>query len=563
MRVLVTLLALSLAATSAAPPVAAQSTRPRLVVLLMVDQMRGDYVDKYRHQWNGGLRRLLTDGAWFRQADYPYVNTVTCAGHASVATGALPSVHGMVMNTWWDRVRGRVVACADDPTAIDLSYGEQVDAPGESPASLLVPTLADELRAQSAPSSRVVSLSLKARSALTMGGQRPDAVAWVVDQGAWVTSTAFPQGLSPEIAEYIDAHPVEHQLWSTWNRALPKASYTHEEQAIGARADAWQKTFPHTIQTWEDWQTSPLSDEYLANMALHVASRMKLGAPNRTDMLAISFSALDLVGHIYGPESHEIQDVLVRLDRTLGVLLNGLDALVGRGNYVVALSADHGLAPTPERVQSYGLDAGRIPPRAIPDAAQQAISKALGRGRWVNRLMSGDLYLEEGTFEALRATPSGMEALRSALLEVPGVRAVYTRDELVRTGPSADPLLQQAANGFLPSRSGDLEVIFKPYWLVGGNGGSTHGTLNRYDTHVPIVLMGKGIKPGEFSRPVTPLDIAPTLAYLTGITLSHAQGQVLIDALATPARLSASTVRKATPSARTAPPSAVTGNGND
>lgn len=555
MKALIALLALSLVTTSVAPPVEAQSRRPRLVVLLMVDQMRGDYVDKYRHEWTGGLARLLSEGAWFRQADYPFVNTVTCSGHASVSTGALPSMHGMIMNTWFDRVRGRVVACADDPTVIDLSYGAQVSAPGESPAGLLIPTLADELRAQSAPSSRVVSLSLKARSAVTMGGQRPDAVAWVVDQGAWVTSTAFPGGLSPEIAEYVDAHPVEHQLWTTWNRALPMAHYAYEEQAVGARADAWQKSFPHTIQTWEDWQASPLSDEYLANMALHVASRLKLGAAGRTDLLAISFSALDLVGHVYGPDSHEIQDVLVRLDRTLGSFLSGLDGLVGRGNYVVALSADHGLAPTPERAKMFGLDAGRIPPRAIPDAAQQAIAKALGRGRYVGRLLSGDLYLEEGTFDALRASPNGIEALRSAVQGVPGVRAVYMKDELARAGPSPDPLLQLAANGFMPSRSGDVVVIFKPYWLVGGNGGSNHGTPNRYDTHVPVVLMGAGIQPGEYSRPVTPLDIAPTMAYLSGITLSHAQGQVLVDALSTRATLSAPVNRRGVDSTVEAAPS--------
>jgi predicted AlkP superfamily pyrophosphatase or phosphodiesterase len=290
-------------------------------------------------------------------------------------------------------------------------------------------------------------------------------------------------------------------------------------------------------------------------MALHVTSRMKLGAQGGTDLLAISFSALDLVGHIYGPDSHEVQDVLVRLDRTLGVLLGGLDRLVGPGNYVVALSADHGLAPTPERTQGFGLEAGRIPVRAIPDAAQQAIARVLGRGRWVNRLLNGDLYLEDGVLDALRAAPNGVDSLRQALEAVPGVQAVYTRDDLIRPSTSADPLVQQIANGFVPSRSGDLVLIFKPYWLVGGNGGSTHGTPHRYDTHVPILLMGKGIAPGEFSRPVTPLDIAPTLAYLAGITLSHAQGTVLVDALAPRPARSTSTARPSPVEGRSAVPS--------
>jgi predicted AlkP superfamily pyrophosphatase or phosphodiesterase len=437
----------------------------------------------------------------------------------------------MIGNTWWDRDRGEVVACADDPTVIDLSYGAQVDAPGESAGALLVPTLADELRAQGAPAARVVSLSLKARSALTMAGQRPDAVAWVVDQGAWVTSTYVPNGLSPDIAEYVSAHPVERQLYTVWDRTLPAADYLYEDRAVGVRADAWQKTFPHTVQTWDDWEASPLSDEYLTEMALHAASRMKLGEDGRTDMLAIGFSALDLVGHIYGPDSHEVQDVLVRLDRTLGTLFDGLDSLVGAGNYVVALSADHGVAPVPERVRTFALESGRVPAGAVQAAAQAALSAVLGRGRWVNRLIGSDLYLEEGVLEALDAKSGALDRLQLAIQRVPGVLAVFTCDQIMRAGPSSDPLLQKVASGFLPSRSGDLVVLFKPYWLVGGNGGSTHGSPHRYDTHVPLVLMGKGITPGKFLRPVTPLDIAPTLAYLAGITLSQAQGHILQEAV--------------------------------
>lgn len=498
----------------------------------MVDQMRADYVERDRHLWTGGLHRLLADGAWFREASYPYVNTVTCAGHASVSTGALPSVHGMIMNTWWDRMRSRVVACADDPTVMDLSYGRSVDAPGESASGLLAPTFADELRAQRPSGTRVVSLSLKARAALTMGGQQPDAVAWVVDQGAWVTSTAFPHGLNPAIAEYISSHPVERELYTTWDRARPQAAYANEPAAIGVRSDAWQHTFPHTIQTWDDWQASPSSDAYLGRLALHAARSLRLGSPGNTDFLAISFSALDLVGHIYGPDSHEVQDVLIRLDSTLGTLLDGLDDLVGRDHYVVALSADHGVAPTPERTLNLGIDAGRIQPRSVTDVAEKAVAGVLGPGHWVNRLLNGDLYLEDAVFEQLRGRHGALHALRAALEALPGIRAVFTRDQLTGAAPMADPLQQQVANGFHPERSGDVALVLKPFWLVGGSGGANHGTPYRYDTHVPVVFWGPGIRSGQFSQAVTPLDIAPTLAFLAGITMPHAQGQVLTDALA-------------------------------
>jgi len=525
---LVALLLLSLLGT--AWPAAGQARRPKLIVLLMVDQMRADYVDRYQHQWSGGLRRLLSEGAWFREADYPYAGTVTCAGHASVSTGTLPSTHGMIGNTWWDRDRGRVVACADDPVAADASYGRPVDAPGEGPWRLMVPTLADELRSQLSPTPRVISISLKARSAVTLGGQRPDAVAWAVDQGAFVTSTAYPQGPSSEIAEFVSRHPVEPQLWTTWDRALPRSAYAFDEQAIGVRSDA-TPSFPHDIRTWDDWQTSPLADEYVAQMALDVATRMKLGSDGRTDMIAISFSALDLVGHIYGPNSHEVQDLLVRLDRTIGDLLGGLDRLAGRGTYVVALSSDHGVAPTPEREQQFGLDAWRIAPRAVTDAAQAAIAHVLGRGRYVNRLMTSDLYLEDGVYEQLQEHDGALEAVRRVIAAVPGVQAVYTQDDLATADATGDHLARMFANSFVPSRSGDFVIAYKPYWLVGGQGGTSHGTPYRYDTHVPVVLMGPGIAAGEYLAPITPLDIAPTLAALAGITLPNAQGHVLVEAL--------------------------------
>ncbi|MEQ1760752.1 MAG: alkaline phosphatase family protein [Vicinamibacterales bacterium] len=528
MRILTALLALVLV-SSTTLPLAAQHPHPRLVVLIVVDQMRGDYIDANRHRWTKGLARLVDDGAWFQQADYPFANTVTCAGHASISTGALPSVHGMVNNTWWDRDFGRVVACADDAGALALSYGRPVSASGQSAHRLMVPTLADELRAQLGPDSRVAAFSLKARSVATLGGQHPDVATWIADEGAWVTSTAYG-GQVPELARYLAAHPVESELWTTWNRAMPKAAYTDEERALGHQGEG-EPAFPHSIRTWDEWEASPLSDAYLGRMALGVVGSMNFGEPGHTDMLAISFSALDLVGHSYGPDSHEVQDVLFMLDQTIGELLTGLDALVGRDNYVVALSSDHGVSQTPEHARAHGVDAARIPPRAIPDAAQSAISGLLGKGRWVNRLMNGDLYLEDGVLARLRSTPDGIERLRSALLAVPGVERVLTRDELTPAAGDYDPTIRPLINSYVPSRSGDVMIVFRPHWLVGTTNGANHGTSYGYDTRVPIILAGAGIKSGAHTRRVTPLDIAPTLAHLAGITLPHAQGQVLIDAL--------------------------------
>src|SRR5262245_18834695 len=321
----------------------AQSRAPRLIVLLVVDQMRGDYVDRFRHQWTGGLHRLLTKGAWFRQVDYPYFATVTCPGHATISTGSQPSTHGMVMNRWWDRDKQAEVACADDESAAPVSYGKSVSGVGESASRLRTSTLADELRVQLSPAAHVVSFSLKARAAVTLGGQRPDVVAWFNDEGAFVTSSRFAKSPVPMVADFIKRHPVENDAGKVWDRALQKSAYLYEDPAVGIRPQSGNGSFPHRLNDdaglvsssfYTRWQSSPYSDEYLAQMALDVAEQMHI-ENGSSNLLAVSFSALDRIGHEFGPNSHEVQDVLIRLDRTLAGVFDRLDRLLGQDNYTV------------------------------------------------------------------------------------------------------------------------------------------------------------------------------------------------------------------------------------
>jgi predicted AlkP superfamily pyrophosphatase or phosphodiesterase len=527
-------------------PAAAQEPahRPRLIVLLMVDQFRGDYVDKFRAQWSAGLRRFLTRGAWFRQADFPYFNTVTCAGHASVSTGAVPSAHGMILNGWWDRATQKAVTCTEDEHAAAISYGRPVTSGGESLARLRASTLADELRAQLSPAGRTIAFSLKARAAVTLGGQRPDAVAWFDDSGSWVTSTAFSKGPVAEVADFIAHHPVDADFGRVWTRTLAPGAYLYESPAVGVReAKGVSAAFPHALRGassspdatfYDQWQSSPLADEYLAHMALDVASHMKLGTiAGRTDMMAISFSTLDKVGHDFGPNSHEIQDVLIRLDRTLGELFAGLDRLVGPGRYTVALTADHGVAPMPERAVAEGLDAGRIAADALSAAIERSLSQTLGAGPHVARVMNAEVYLRPGVYDRLRAQPAAIDALRTAVTTLPGVLSLYTRSELSGTRFDDDPIGRRLARGFYAERSGDLMIVPRPYWLVQA-AGTSHGTGHGYDTRVPVLLMGAGIARGEYLSPASPTDVAPTLAFLSGVTLARAQGRVLAEALSPP-----------------------------
>ncbi len=523
---------------------ASDPRRPQLIVLLMLDQFRGDYVDKFQGQWSAGLRRLVTQGAWFRQADYPYFNTVTCAGHASVSTGALPSAHGMILNGWWDRDAKKTVTCTEDERATAISYGKAVTGVGDSAAKMRVATLADELRAQLSPAGRTIAFSLKARAAVTLGGQHPDAIAWFDDSGAWVTSTAFSKQPIPEVAAFISRHPVDDDFGKVWTRTLAPNAYFFEDPAVGIRtAKGMTPSFPHALRGesstpddtfYDQWQSSPLADEYLERMAVDVASRMKLGSvQGHTDMVAISFSTLDKVGHDYGPNSHEIQDVLVRLDRTLGELFSGLDRLVGAGKYTVALTADHGVAPIPERAIAEGLDAGRISAEAIVTAIETSLSKRFGPGKFVSRVMNSEAYLEPGVYERLQADTASVEAVREAVGAVPGVLSLYTRTDVAANRFDDDPLGRRLARGYFPGRSGDLMIVPRPYWMVQA-AGTSHGTGHGYDTRVPILLMGAGIAKGEYLTPASPTDVAPTLAFLAGVTLSRAQGRVLAEAIAPP-----------------------------
>jgi predicted AlkP superfamily pyrophosphatase or phosphodiesterase len=371
-----------------------------------------------------------------------------------------------------------------------------------------------------------------------LAGPRADAVTWFDDRGAWVTSTAYAAAPVPAVADFVRANPVEADLGKIWDRALPLDRYLFEAPAIGITIRPGPNTFPHPIvgagaepdgRFYTRWQNSPFSDDYLARMALGVSRSLDLGREGHTDFLGVSFSALDKVGHEYGPNSHEIQDVLIRLDRALGGLLDGLDQLVGRGRYVVALCADHGVAPLPERARTLGQDAGRVSSRALLTAIEEGLTP-LGPGRHFTAFVGSDAYLEPGVMAELRKRPEVLVQLRAGLLKVPGISAVYTRDELQADRFDEDPIGRRVAHGFVPDRSGDLTVVLKPYWILASTG-TTHGTPFDYDTHVPLVLMGQGIAGGVFQQPATPADIAPTLAVIAGVTLPQATGRVLTEAL--------------------------------
>jgi predicted AlkP superfamily pyrophosphatase or phosphodiesterase len=546
----------SLAGAQAKTPSVAASkapAKPKLVVLLVVDQMRADYVDKFLPQWTGGLKRLVEEGAWFRDAAYPYAATETCVGHSTISTGAFPATHGMVANAWWDRKEQKMVTCtADpDPNVKNIGYAGASPKGADTAWRMAVPSFAEELKFQTSGTTRIVTFSLKARAAITMAGHKADAATWF-DGGAWVTST--PYGTLHFLEDPRKSHPAKSDFGKTWSLSLPESAYWYGEKALGAvPPPGWDLTFPHPLRGkssvsepdsayYEQWASSPYGDTALTELAEKAVDELKLGNSSGTDFLAIGYSPVDYVGHAFGPRSREIQDILVRLDKDLGNLFVHLDAKVGRGNYVVALSADHGVVPVPEDMQTTGADAGVL---HLPEV-QERIEKALEPFNYakpaVARITGSDIYFVPGVYEKLLHDHAAMQAVLDTALAQPGVAAVYRAEEVAGRPATQSPTLRAFANSYFPGRSGDLFILPKTYWLMDGTPtgktrsyGTGHGVPYNYDQHVPVLLMGFGIQPGQYYQAITPADIAPTFAALCGITLSSRDGHVLAEALKKPA----------------------------
>jgi predicted AlkP superfamily pyrophosphatase or phosphodiesterase len=541
-------------AQAPAVPQQAAGGEPKLVVMIVVDQLRADFIERQEWAFTSGLARILRDGASFERAAFPYLNTVTCAGHSTIGTGALPYRHGMILNAWFDRATQASTECTLDATVKEISYNGLSGA-GDSGRNMLVPTLADHLREHR--KGRVVSLSLKARSAIGMAGHGADAIVWFDDRGGWATSTAFSPAAVPFVQGFIDANPIDADYGKRWERLLEAAAYRHADDRDGERPPTgWTRGFPHVLGTpngkpnrefYTQWARSPFADEYLARMAMHAVDALNLGRGPGMDLLAVSFSTLDMVGHGFGPDSHEVQDIVVRLDRTIGRLMDHLDATVGRGKYVLALSADHGVAPVPEQVTGGGrqtsaeiraaVDGALTPifgppptPAPRPGASPTATPP---RATYLTYTAYTDLYLAPGVMDWLKRDVKAMTAVLAALKALPGLAHAFRADDLddPAARASEDPVRRAAALSYHAGRSGDIVVIPRERWLL-STAATTHGTLHAYDQRVPVMLFGPGVRPGRYPGTATPADIAPTLAALARVAFTAPDGRVLAEAVA-------------------------------
>lgn len=526
------------AAQPAAPP-----KRPKLVVILVIDQFRGDYPVRYAAFLDKGLKRLTTEGAWYRDAAaYPYANTLTCVGHTTIGTGTFPFHHGMIENAWFDRESGRLVACTTDSKVTDVTV-QAVEKPGiveptaagDSAARMLMPTLAERIRTEL--KGRVATVSLKARSAIGLAGHSADAVLWLDESGQWQTSSAYAETPLPFVSSFAKANPISAYSGKVWDRSLPPEKYQYSDEPAGEKpGGGWTPAFPHPLGAAGDrtflsrFETSPFCDEYVEKMAEAEVDALELGQGDRTDFLGVSFSSVDYVGHAFGPRSHEIQDMVGRIDATIGRLLDHLDAKVGKGNYVVGLSADHGVADVPEQIEG----AGRILVPTITATIEGAIKPVLGEGPFVAANLGSQVYFRPGVYDKIKGNKAVMDAIVTAVSALPGVARVLRAEQVSGASArrSSDPIVRAVAYGYYPGRSGDLFIVPKENWIAAIST-TTHGSPYFYDRHVPVILFGAGIKPGVRPEAATPADLTATLASIAGVKLGAPDGHVLGAALVT------------------------------
>ena len=536
--------AVALLSTQAARPLldgrertAQPGGEPKLIVVLVADQMRADYLERYSGHFTGGLRRLIDKGAYFQRAAYPYLNTITCAGHSTIGTGTFPYQHGMILNTWFDRKTGKTTECTDDPDEKEINY-LGLTGPGDSGRRIEMPSLADFVRRQHG---HVATMSMKARSAIGLAGHGGDIVLWFDTRGGWQTSTAFARKPTPFVERFIAQNRVESAYGHAWERLYDPANYQGKDDNPAERPPTgWTRTFPHVIgskaekvdaEFYGHWIGSPLSDAYLGKLAETTVDELKLGKGPQVDFLGVSFSALDLVGHAFGPSSQEVQDVIARLDVTIGELLDHLDRAVGAGHYVVAFSADHGVGQIPEESGNGGRETNAETTAAI----EKALVPFLGAGKHVANAAYTDIYLEKETLERMKKDPAVRTAVLDALRGMAGIAQAYTSDEISASGArtSSDPLKRAAALNYYPGRSGDVIVVPRENWIL-STSATTHGTLYPYDQRVPLLFYGAGVKQGHFTVDASPADIAPTLGALASIPFRTTDGHERKEAFSAP-----------------------------
>jgi len=520
-------------------------TKPRkvrLVLGIVIDQFRYDYLTRFSDLFEGGgFKRLLNDGAVFTNANYIYIPTVTAPGHATFMSGSIPALNGIVGNEWFDRETGKnVMSISDSSKKLLGGQGEEA----ASPFRLIGSTVGDQLRLSNNGKSKVVGIAFKDRAAILPAGKHPNGAYWFNStSGTFVSSTYYFADLPGWATEFNQSNRPDKYFGARWDRLLPDVAYERSlpDDSPYEKSSRGNK-FPHIIRSneskpgkifYENFRESPFANEYTVAFAKAAIEGEKLGQDDYPDLLSVSFSANDSVGHTFGPYSQEVEDMTLRTDRVLSDLFSYVEQKVGLANTIIVLTADHGVAPIPEHSRDIGLGGGRFASSGLTTVIQAGLDKRFGAAAWIRATVNSNIYFDYDLIERKKVDRQEIERVGcEAALTFPAVGKCFTRTQLLFGPLPPGGYSEQAARGFNAERSGDMVIVVKPFFMQRSEVGTTHSTPYSYDTHVPVIFYGADVMAGSYAEPSSPSDIAPTLSSLLGIEPpSNKVGRVLTEAI--------------------------------
>jgi predicted AlkP superfamily pyrophosphatase or phosphodiesterase len=505
-------------------------SRPKLVVGIVVDQMRWDFLYRYDRYSNDGFKRMLREGFSCENTFIPYTPTYTACGHTCIYTGSVPSLHGIIGNNWFDRPSGKIVYCTDDSSVSGVGsssiWGKM------SPRNLWSNTITDELRVNTNFKNKTIAIALKDRSSILPGGHTANAAYWFDNTaGGFISSTFYLSTLPNWLLQFNSKKLPDTYLNKNWNTLFPLNTYVQStednkiyEDAIPGEDNVFEHETAGIINNkYESFRYSPYANTYTLDMAKAAIEGEALGKRGVTDFLTISFSSTDYIGHKFGPNSVEIEDTYLRLDRDLGQFFKYLDATIGKGQYLVFLTADHGVAHVPGFEKENKLPAGSIDDLEIARILRDSAKAAFGVEDLVSAVINYQVYLNENSLKRNKLDKKMVsDFLVAVLIQQPSIAKAFAL-ETTSTVTLPEKLKTMIINGYNQKLSGDIQFVFKPQWIDwAGAKGTSHGNWGPYDSHIPLIWFGWNVKPGKLYREVYMTDIAVTLAASLHIQMPNA-----------------------------------------
>lgn len=516
-------------------------SQPKLVVGIVVDQMRWDYLFRYANRYGQkGFKRLLREGFNCNNTQISYIPTVTAAGHSGIYTGSVPALHGIAGNNWTDQETGEMHYCTADSTV--KTIGSTSLAGQMSPRKLWASTITDELKLASNFKSKTIGIALKDRGAILPAGHSANAAYWFDDlTGNWITSNYYMNQLPAWVNKFNDAKNAEKYLAKDWYPLYNIASYTQSEADSntyeGLLKGENAPVFPHLISKINKGagtiRSTPYGNSITFDFAKTTIEYEKLGANNVTDFLAISLSSTDYIGHLYGPNSVEVEDTYLRLDQDLANFFDYLDTKMGKNNYTIFLTADHGAAHNPNYLINHNIPAGLFLGNNVLTGLNAELKAEFGFDRLILNLGNYQVNFNNKIIAQAKLNENNLKSnCINFLKKQKGIAYAVDMDRISEASIPAQ-LKQKIINGYNHQRSGAVQILLQPGYFQGyGTTGTTHGTYNPYDTHIPLLFMGWGIKHGCLNKQTTMADIAPTLAALLHIQEPNANiGEPIVEVI--------------------------------